>query len=272
MNKITWRKAEVLSIKRKFYPIERRLYPLEKSLLTGFKRELKEKAALIWYEKEANCLVCGNKSQFDVCPDCRENYFCFDQKRCQGCGKFIAAKKEYCLTCREGRGPKGLSKVTSLGRYEGAWKEFIHAIKYKGQPFLLPALSETLVSWVVDQLPVPDGIVPVPLHQNRLRQRGFNQAEILASILGRSLGIRQKDVLLRTKDTISQIRFGRQERIKNLQNAFAFKPGVTVKGDILWLVDDVVTTGSTLEGCAAVLLSGGAKEIFAFCLGAAEEF
>jgi len=231
----------------------------------------KEVAGRIWYEKRGTCLVCGEASSEAVCSDCREKYFLPGLKRCVSCGKLLDSRDEQCQDCRTGKGPKNLRRVISLGWYEGAWKDFIYNIKYKGQPYLLFALAEYLVGLAIRELPPPDAVIPVPLHPNRLAQRGFNQAEVLASILGRILGIRIKDVLIRVEDTKPQTLLGRQERRNNLQGAFGLKINSEVAGEVIWLVDDIITTGITMEECARILRENGAEDVFAFCLGAGRE-
>ncbi len=236
-----------------------------------FFTKAKEITKLIWYEENDNCRLCGKKSIEAVCQSCREEYFRTELRRCVSCGKLTGNEFTHCQDCQAGKGPKGLSKVTAVGYYDGAWKEFIHNIKYKGQPYLLIALTDYLTSWAVKQLPPPDMIVPVPLHPNRLAQRGFNQAEVLASILGRNLGISVQDNLVRFEDTRPQISFGRYERINNIRNAFGLKPHANIAEKIIWLVDDVITTGATIDECARILRNNKAKAIYAFCLGAGKE-
>jgi competence protein ComFC len=233
--------------------------------------QAKSIAELLWYEERKTCLLCGKQASTSLCQDCRQLYFRPEQRRCLSCGKLIEGEADRCQDCRDGNGPKFLSKVTALGHYEGAWKQCIHNIKYKGQPYLLIGLAEYLTSWAVKQLPPPDSIVPVPLHPNRLAQRGFNQAEVLASVLAGCLGIKLKDILCRVKDTTPQSALGRQERLVNLRCAFSLKPGIQIKEEVIWLVDDVVTTAATIGECAAVLKESGAQEVFAFCLGAGRE-
>ena len=102
-----------------------------------------------------------------------------------------------------------------------------------------------------------DAVIPVPLHASRERSRGFNQARALA----RYLGLPVLDALVRTRKTWSQADLPKAKRDANVRGAFAVRPGVEVEGLVLVLIDDVSTTGSTLNACAAPLLDAGAKEI-----------
>ena len=101
-------------------------------------------------------------------------------------------------------------------------------------------------------------MVPVPLGKKRLRARGYNQSALLARFM---FGRRPSEVLLRIKDTLPQAELSEKERRKNVKGAFAIRPEVDVSGRRVVLVDDVLTTGATVEECARVLLGAGAAEV-----------
>jgi ComF family protein len=116
----------------------------------------------------------------------------------------------------------------------------------------------------------PDMIVPIPLHVRRLRSRGFNQAQLLAHQLGAALGIGVNDLVLwRERNTKPQVDLSPIDRKKNVQKAFEAKPG-SVKGINILLIDDVFTTGATMNSAADALLEAGAKSVSAYCLARAE--
>jgi competence protein ComFC len=104
-------------------------------------------------------------------------------------------------------------------------------------------------------------MVPVPLHPVRLRERGYNQAEALASVVSRQTGVPVTPCLQRVRYTLTQTRFDRVQRRRNLRGAFALRKSTGVTGQRLLLIDDVLTTGSTLHECAAVLLDRGARSV-----------
>jgi ComF family protein len=108
---------------------------------------------------------------------------------------------------------------------------------------------------------MPSALVPVPLHPTRQREREFNQAEVLASLAGARLGVPVDDCLERTRYTLTQTHFHRDERFENLEGAFALRRGAEVTGRDLVLVDDVLTTGSTADACARVLREAGASSV-----------
>ena len=114
--------------------------------------------------------------------------------------------------------------------------------------------------------PPPDWIVPVPLHRRRLRERGFNPAALIARELARLSGAHfSARTLVRLRDTPSQTGLGRRARQRNVAGAFACRPGIALP-DSIWLVDDVVTTRSTLEACGRALRKAGALRIVGVCL------
>jgi competence protein ComFC len=149
-------------------------------------------------------------------------------------------------------------------RSEGIVRDFIHRFKY-WREF---RLRHPLASWAAEALeddrireqPV-DALVPVPLFMARERHREFNQAAELARLVGKQAGIPVSDCLQRTRNTTSQVAYDRKLRMENLRNAFRMRHSRGVSGRHLVLVDDVLTTGSTLDECALVLLKAGAASV-----------
>jgi ComF family protein len=146
----------------------------------------------------------------------------------------------------------------------GVVRDFIHRFKYWGEFRLRHPLAawaaEALEDDRIRQQPV-DALVPVPLFRARERQREFNQAAELARLVGKRAGIPLSDCLLRTRNTTTQVMHDRKMRMENLRNAFAMRHSTDVHGRHLVLVDDVLTTGSTLDECALVLLKAGAASV-----------
>jgi ComF family protein len=156
--------------------------------------------------------------------------------------------------------------AVSCYRSCGGVREVIHRFKYGGQ---LP-LRRLVGRWLTETLEDSriagrrfDCIVPVPLHAARKRERGFNQAELLAVELRCASRLPVRPLLKRIRYTTTQTRFVRAERIKNLAGAFRLRRGCDVRDWRVLLVDDVLTTGSTLSECADVLRRAGAAAVFA---------
>jgi len=149
-------------------------------------------------------------------------------------------------------------------RSEGIVRDFIHRFKY----FREFRLRHPLAAWAAEGLQDDrirtqsvDALVPVPLFVARERHREFNQAAELARLLGKGAGIPVCDCLLRTRNTTSQVTYDRKMRMENLRNAFMMRHSMDVRGRHLVLIDDVLTTGSTLDECARVLQKAGAASI-----------
>ena len=149
-------------------------------------------------------------------------------------------------------------------RSSGVVRDFIHAFKYEHRLHL----SRTLGDWLAEALADPriasrgfDAFVPVPLHHKRFREREFNQAEELARHLSKRTGIPAWKALKRIRYTTTQTKLDRHERMENLRGAFRVRHNERVKNCHLVLVDDVFTTGSTVEECSRALLGAGAASV-----------
>jgi ComF family protein len=157
----------------------------------------------------------------------------------------------------------------ALGTYEGPLREAIHRWKYEGKIYITPLFGEWMARRFVDhwRIDLFDLVIPVPLHTQRLRERGFNQALLLAQDLGRRLGIPiGKRVLEKRKSTAPQVSLSGAEREKGVRGAFVLRNEGEVEKKGILLVDDVYTTGATVNECAKVLLDGGARRVDVFTL------
>ncbi len=167
----------------------------------------------------------------------------------------ISTERQWCPRCRR-RGTV-ISRARSVGAYDGALRDIVHALKYDGRRSLAAPLAACMRAHGAEVLDGADLAVPVPLHRSRVRRRGFNQAADLA----RHLGLPCRPALRRTRPTPSQTDLPASRRHANVRGAFAVRRGVSVAGCCVVLVDDVSTTGATLEACAGVLLQAGAREV-----------
>ncbi len=173
-----------------------------------------------------------------------------------------------CANCREC--PPGFERAVSFGQYEGGLRGLIHLLKYEGVTPAQARLGRMLADAISELLPQCGGgrplLVPVPLHRNRRRSRGFNQAELLARAAMKCLPGELEfasGVLIRRRETISQVGLSRDERIENMRGAFRVADAGRVRGRNVILVDDVMTTGTTLSECARVLKKAGAEKVWA---------
>jgi len=158
--------------------------------------------------------------------------------------------------------------AASAAYSEGPLREAIHAFKYEGARALAPLLGEMLYAcWLAAPLP-GEVLVPVPLHPRRLRERGYNQSQLLARELARLAGLRLDDrTLRRERHTRPQVTLNAAERRANVEGAFGCGPALA--GQAALRVDDVFTTGATLAACAAALKAQGARSVWALTLARA---
>lgn len=235
--------------------------------------DLKETALSFLYEERKICLLCESVTAAgkEICQDCLQTYFHPELGRCFRCGKLIPQSQTQCKGCQEGIGPKGLDQVAAWGHYSGAWREWIQDVKFKAQPYKLKRIARPFADWAIKNLPPPHYLAPVPMHFERLAERGFNQAEAIASLLHWELVIPILETLERTSITIPQVGLSRKERLHNLDGIFQVSdPQIIrmIQGARIWLIDDVTTTGATFEACAAALKVKGAGEVLGLALAA----
>ncbi len=173
-----------------------------------------------------------------------------------------------CVHCRDHE--PAFDRALSYGEYKGSLRGLIHLLKYENVTPAAAPLGEVLAQTISELLPASKHavplIVPVPLHQGRRRSRGFNQAELIARAAVRRSPDKfevSTSLLVRHRETISQVGLSREERIENMRDAFRVIDRHRLQGRAVILVDDVMTTGTTLSECARVLKSAGAERVWA---------
>lgn len=160
--------------------------------------------------------------------------------------------------------PPAFDGARSATLYSGEIRKRIHEVKFGGQLVWIPPLAELLMHcWTGWNPASADGLVPVPLHVRRVRERGFNQAALLANAMGRRLRLPvHHDVLTRFRWTEPQTRLKREDRLRNVADAFQVANRGKARNRSLLLIDDVFTTGSTVAACAGALRDAGALRIY----------
>lgn len=228
----------------------------------------------------SECRICGlpllNISRLPVCPDCLAEIHTILGKVCSICGERVLSSyaecdpdgMHRCPVCRRIERP--FLRAVAYGSYDGGLRELIHLLKYNG---VRPAgnvlgrmLAEALVKLEAEFGADKVLVVPVPLYKGKRRQRGFNQAELIARNALNSRGNAQlqlaSGILLRTRATQSQIGLTSHQRRENMRGAFAVSRAGEVTGREIILVDDVYTTGTTATECARVLRKAGAAKVW----------
>jgi ComF family protein len=215
------------------------------------------------------CLGC-RKENYWLCPDCLNRVKLLDFQFCPFCEKYISEKGALCPDCRK-LGKSSLDSLIVAAPYENPEvKRLVHYLKYRFVSESSTPLSKLVTRSLVkhDSL-LPDMIVPVPLHPKRLRWRGFNQSMLLAEKISEELAPPLKleilDALERTENKKPQMEIKKySDRLDSVKGIFSLKADSTrIKNKRILLVDDIATTGATLEECAKVLKKSGAKKVFA---------
>lgn len=216
------------------------------------------------------CHICHsfipNAGTLHICSTCRDRLPLVTSPLCPSCGiPYAGAGNDHrCSTCLIH--PPHFDTARSRFLYEGAIRDLIHSFKYNHRTHLRHPLALLALEGICDFLPdaTPHLIVPVPLHRSRLRQRGFNQAVLLGRTISHKLSLPMlPDILVRSRSTEPQIELSAAERRLNVKGAFTVNRPDYVAGRRILLLDDVMTTGSTMDECAKVLKKAGAATVFA---------
>jgi ComF family protein len=193
-----------------------------------------------------------------LCETCRARIRRVQEPMCRLCGVELESARR---DCGCGRRLRSLSRLRSAVVYEGPAEAAIHRFKYEGWRRLAAPLAELVAERLVIEGLGARCIVPVPLHTGRLRARGFNQAELLARELRRRLVVFQPvGELVRTRPTPPQVGHDRLRRFDNVRDAFEWQ-GPEIGGEAMLVIDDVATTGATLDACARALREAGSGPV-----------
>jgi ComF family protein len=224
----------------------------------------------------SDCRLCHTPlvsvSRLPVCPDCLESLSPIRLAQCVLCGERLAPAQLLigngrCQACCEY--PPEFDRAVSFGEYDAGLRDLIHLLKYDA---VLPAakpLGELLARSIEELRLVADAVpvlVPVPLHASKRRERRFNQAELIARAALKHLPVSfalDCSVLIRERQTRSQVGLAREARIANMAGAFRVIAPQRIKGRTVIVVDDVMTTGTTVSECARVLKRAGGEKVFA---------
>jgi ComF family protein len=215
------------------------------------------------------CVACGAPDpspRRHLCWDCAAAVPVIQPPYCSLCGDPVSGRIDHeyvCALCSSR--PVHFDLARSAARYDGALAAAIQELKYRGGLWLADDLADLLVATVETHLPGGpfDDVAAVPLHAVRRRERGYNQAGLLASALARRIGRPVlHGALRRVRPTPTQTRLTVLQRAANVQNAFEPARRRWMEGRRILLVDDVMTTGATVNECARALKSGGAARVF----------
>jgi len=228
-----------------------------------------------------HCLSCGKENQW-LCETCQSKIKVRDEQVCPVCEKMLTPDGRTCLACKNPPHQQakknyldGLVVASSYAQFPIANATAL--FKYRFVSDMHVPLGNLLAKVLrKTDFPLPDIILPVPLHKRRLRWRGFNQSALLAKHLASNLLPQNiipfnESILTRSRYTLPQMKISDyQHRKQNIAGAFMLSPGADVKNKTILLVDDIATTGSTIFECAKVLKAGGAQAVFAIVVARQE--
>lgn len=215
------------------------------------------------------CVYCdeiADQPGEGVCRECRNKIVYIKEPFCMKCGKQLKEEEgEYCTGCRR----KAHSYIQGMALYDyGSMSDSIYRFKYKGRQeyahFYGRELYERKGRWLAALQ--PDALVPVPIHSSRKRLRGYNQAELIARALSGRSGVPvNTKLIIRVKKTIPQKNLNETERQNNLKRAFKILQN-DVKLSTIVIIDDICTTGSTVNAMTEVLKSAGVEKVYYMAL------
>ncbi|MDA7746197.1 ComF family protein [Psychromonas sp.] len=220
----------------------------------------------------SHCLLCNLTSQQSlICQYCYDAILA-ERTYCLHCGCGLITTQNYCGECLQHQFE--FQQLHALASYQAPFPQLIKKLKYQNQLLYADLLGLLLADSIKQrfneqQLQKIDYIIPVPLHIKKLRTRGFNQTQLISEALSQHLSINiAQQMVIRNKFTQAQEGLSRSQRTKNLNNAFSLseKGRVTLAGKHIVLIDDVVTTGATINSLCQCLLAANVKRVDVWCI------
>ncbi len=218
------------------------------------------------YPDDIKCIVCGREirpNRYGLCNTCQLE---INGNFCMRCGRHKVGIGDFCDECSEM--PLYFDEARSAVNYVGHAKELVHRLKYGSARYLAKTLSRYMLDVLLLEDWAANCITFVPMHKKRRRKRGYNQAELLARELSEKTNLPCLDLLEKTRETVNQAKLDRAARMENLNGVFA----VTAKPPrSVILIDDVMTTGSTVNECCKTLKKAGAATVYVLTFASVPE-
>lgn len=216
------------------------------------------------------CLTCRAEvaAWGALCPSCFGALHFIEEPFCEKlCLPFDYEEEGETLSQTAKDSPPNFTAARAVLRFSPMARKLVHGVKYHDRLELIAMLSQWMMRAGGEMIAKAEMIVPVPLHWTRLFTRQFNQAAEFARYIAKAKGkTYAPKALKRVKRTPTQTGLSRIERQRNMQSAFALSKKAAIRGKVILLIDDVLTTGATLEACTQVLLEGGAKAVYVLTL------
>ncbi|HEY8444228.1 MAG TPA: ComF family protein [Clostridia bacterium] len=212
------------------------------------------------------CIICEreifNNPKYSICPECELE---FNESFCSKCGAPMDNMSDFCQDCKEYKPHYTAARGALI--FEGAAQKLVHGFKYGGKKYLYEPLGQIMsdyfdkLGWQIDL------IVPAPMSPERLKERGYNQALLLAQVVAKNHNIPLRDdILFKIKNTPYQARLSRKERFEQVKSAFSSNADADLKNKSVLLIDDVMTTGATCDELSRLLLKQKAREAYVLVL------
>lgn len=212
---------------------------------------------------DVKCIACDSELPFDVsyglCKDCQDKLPTI-AKSCLKCGREIYDEGKYCFDCKEGG--FDFDRVYSCLNYEGFVTKIVYNLKYGGGKYLAKYMARIIADKIMSEKISFDILTFVPLNKIREKERGFNQAKLLADEISKILNLESIGVLERIRNTPFQASLKREERLTNLKDAFSVIDKKLLKDKTILIIDDIFTTGTTINECSKMLKKAGCKRVF----------
>lgn len=221
------------------------------------------------FPSDIKCVICGKDlaklGAYDVCDICQKKVKFNNGKRCAKCGKNLWAGSKYCPTCKKGL--RHFDSATAPLLYSYPISNLIRKFKYENAKYLAKPFAKFLFNEYILSSYTPDIVLPVPMFHTRVAERGYNHSELLArEFCAKTNLMLDTKSFVRIVETKQQAKMNKAEREENLMGAFRVGNIQAIKDKSVLLIDDIFTTGTTLDECAKTLLSCGAKEVNGLCL------
>lgn len=213
------------------------------------------------------CLICKRADESYLCPECIEKIDVIELPYCRKCGIPCDPNRNLCGNCQERE--YQFDSARSVGVFEDVLREAIHALKYGNHAMMAEPLGELMArhypkTYLEHSV---DFAIPIPIHRSRLVERGFNQSLELARVFCRQVSLPlDTGVLVKNRKTLDQIDLPEERRFENMEGCFTVRNPEAVSGRRILLVDDVLTTGATINEAARTLRAAGAREVHGYTL------
>ena len=209
---------------------------------------------------DIKCIVCdaelSQDSRYGMCKSCLDKLPKIN-KACNKCGREIFDDGKYCFDCKEDG--FAFDKVYSCLNYEDYVTKLVYNLKYGGGKYLAKYMARVIADKIKEEKISFDILTYVPLNEKRESERGFNQAKLIADEAAKELSCASQNLLTRIRNTPYQASLNREERLTNLKDAFEIVDKKLIKGKTILIIDDIFTTGTTLNECSKILKKAGAK-------------